>query len=476
MSELAIQLIAEAKRTNAKVLDLGNCGLTELPDELFELTELEELNVCNEYWVWEYKTWVKSGNKGKNNLITKINPLICNFKSLKILRINGHGSTNKFRISDVSSLKKLSGLHTLDLSFNEISDISFLQNLTGLRYLELSFNEISDISFLQNLSNIQSIFLNENQLSDVSFLQNLKELRMLYLGSNKISDISFLEKLNRLQNLNLSSNKISNFSLLENFSELQKLYLSRNNIRDVSFLKKLTSLNGLYLINNQISDISPLKSIIEKGVPVELEGVHKNSILLEGNPLKSPSPEIVKQGNQAILNWFNANKKALNELKLILIGDPQAGKTSILRKLKEDKFLKGEEQTDGINIESLVFKDLETFNNYPSLQEVTAHCWDFGGQETMNATHQFFMTKRCVYILVLHAREDNNVAQQIKKWASRITATGGNSSIIVLANQKDVNPGFGFVNEEELKLEFPQVKHFLKTSCKTGEGIEDRIV
>ena len=43
MSELALKLIREAKETRATRLDLGNCGLTELPDELFELTWLEEL-------------------------------------------------------------------------------------------------------------------------------------------------------------------------------------------------------------------------------------------------------------------------------------------------------------------------------------------------------------------------------------------------------------------------------------------------
>lgn len=39
----ALQIIHEAKETRAISLDLGNCGLTELPDELFELTWLEEL-------------------------------------------------------------------------------------------------------------------------------------------------------------------------------------------------------------------------------------------------------------------------------------------------------------------------------------------------------------------------------------------------------------------------------------------------
>ena len=43
MSELALKLIAEAKETRSIRLDLGNCGLTELPDALFEWVQLEQL-------------------------------------------------------------------------------------------------------------------------------------------------------------------------------------------------------------------------------------------------------------------------------------------------------------------------------------------------------------------------------------------------------------------------------------------------
>lgn len=46
MSELALKLIAEnkakhARGEDARVLDLGNCGLTEVPEEVFALTWLE---------------------------------------------------------------------------------------------------------------------------------------------------------------------------------------------------------------------------------------------------------------------------------------------------------------------------------------------------------------------------------------------------------------------------------------------------
>jgi len=37
MSELALRLIEENKKTRATFLDLGNCGLNEVPEEIGEL-------------------------------------------------------------------------------------------------------------------------------------------------------------------------------------------------------------------------------------------------------------------------------------------------------------------------------------------------------------------------------------------------------------------------------------------------------
>jgi internalin A len=49
MSTLARRLIAENKRTKATRLDLGNCGLTELPPELSDCTWLEELILSKDF-------------------------------------------------------------------------------------------------------------------------------------------------------------------------------------------------------------------------------------------------------------------------------------------------------------------------------------------------------------------------------------------------------------------------------------------
>jgi len=195
-------------------------------------------------------------------------------------------------------------------------------------------------------------------------------------------------------------------------------------------------------------------------------------LALYDNPVASPPMEILKQGRQSALDWFEATRVKLNEIKIILIGDPKAGKTSLLRRLKDGSFDEKEVQTDGVNIEDIEFGKCETFKKQTSLHQLTGHFWDFGGQEIMNATHQFFLTSRSIYILVLDARKDANVSAQIRQWIKRISATGGNSPILIIANQIDVNAGFGFENERELQEEFPQVKYFIKASCKTRKNID----
>ncbi|WDN90333.1 hypothetical protein BuS5_03304 [Desulfosarcina sp. BuS5] len=50
MSQLSLQLIEKEKQEKTGKLDLGNCGLQEIPEELFQLTWLEELSFRNQIW------------------------------------------------------------------------------------------------------------------------------------------------------------------------------------------------------------------------------------------------------------------------------------------------------------------------------------------------------------------------------------------------------------------------------------------
>ena len=376
------------------------------------------------------------------------------------------------RINDLSPLSKLIDLESLGANSNQLIELSPLEALVQLQFLELVNNQISNLSPLRGLCNLQYLNLNTNEIDDVSPISDLYNLQQLFMMNNMIFDLRPLSLLNDLQELNVGDNEISDISTLTRLVNLKSLILRNNFIDDYSPLYSLKNLRNLSLQGNLISSVSEQFINQFSEVDAILDYDLFSGLYIAGNPLTSPPIEIAIQGKEAILAWFAANKKALNEVKLILIGDPKAGKTSLLRQLQYGDFNPDEEQTDGINIERLSFGELDTFKGQKELHDLHAHCWDFGGQEIMSATHQFFLTNRSVYVLVLDARKDKEVAGQVRNWLQRIRQKGGESPVLVVCNQIDVNPGFGFENEADLRREFPQILDFVKVSSKKGTGFK----
>jgi internalin A len=381
------------------------------------------------------------------------------------------------QIKDISFLKGLTGLKDLDLSSNQISDISFLEGLTGLQSLDLSSNQISDISFLEGLTGLQSLDLRSNQVNDISFLKGLTGLKDLDLRTNQINDISFLKGLTGLKDLDLRTNQINDISFLKGLTGLKDLDLSSNQINDISFLKGLTGLRNLALNSNQISDISPISNLIQSGIPVNIDQFGEGINLFD-NPITKPPIEIVKQGNEAILTYFESlegTKKEgkgivqLNEVKVLLLGEGMAGKTSLLKRLKGLKFNKHESKTHGINIENLRLAKLPVFKHYPQLKDVVLNVWDFGGQEIMHASHQIFLTNRSIYIYVLDSRTGNKKDY----WLHHIERFGGSSPAFVAINKIDKNPNYE-LERSTLNRKYPFIQNrFHRISCESGEGLEE---
>jgi small GTP-binding protein len=184
---------------------------------------------------------------------------------------------------------------------------------------------------------------------------------------------------------------------------------------------------------------------------------------LSRNQLKTPPPEIAKQGIVAIRTYFKSldvEKQALNEVKVLLVGDGGAGKTSLVKQLRGEEFDKNEPQTHGINLRDWKIKEGD--------KKILVHSWDFGGQEIMHATHQFFLSKRSLYILVLDGRRD----EKTEYWLKHIESFGGDSPILVVLNKIDENPGFE-VNRKFLQEKYKGIKGFYRVSCAESVGIKD---
>ena len=263
MSELALQLIEKEKRERTGKLDLGNCGLTDFPKELFELDWLEELSFNDERKEFENDEWIDCQNKGGSNIFI-IEVLPREFKSflrLKKLYLSG-GSSGPWSLRNFNALKDLTNLQLLDLSQNKIRDISFLLKLNGLLDLNLSFNNIRDVSPLENLHQLRKLNLSLNRIDDFSYISQLTNLKDLILFDANVTDLGFLKNLLGLVKLELAYNDISDHSLLVNLIELEELRLSNNSIRDIEILRNLTKLKILNLGTNRIKDISCLQNLV----------------------------------------------------------------------------------------------------------------------------------------------------------------------------------------------------------------------
>jgi internalin A len=429
--------------------------------EKFEKVSLENLEHFPNCFVFDHQSHVAGISIG----LAKMYPFprtLFEFHNLKVLHIS------KCKLKDSKELSNLNGLTALDLRENHISDISALEKLKGLTTLNLSGNQIRDISALKELKGLMALDLSDNEITDISDLKELTALEILNLKGTQITDISILKELKGLTTLNLSATQITDTSILKSLKELTILNLSATQIREFPILKELNSLKILDLRDNKnVTHFPP--ELVDMGMEIKWERPHdrhESGIFLEGNMLDSLPLEIVKKGTEAIREYFKSlegEKRALNEVKILLVGEGAAGKTSLAKQLLGRPFAKGEYPTHGININPWYVLNDKSGETY-----MKVNIWDFGGQEIMHATHQFFLSKRSLYILVLDGRKD----EKDEYWLDHIKTFGGDSPVMVVLNKIDENPGFK-VNQKFLTGKYPNIKGFFRISCATKDGIEE---
>ena len=402
-------LIRQAHDENWEELDLSGMGLTELPKEIGRLTGLKKLVLGK----WDGIEWV-------GNSFTEIPEIVFELKQLEVLLI----SSNQIAIIP-ESIGQLTNLTELDLGSNQITEIpESVGQLTNLTVLSLFINQIAIIpESIGQLTNLTELDLDSNQIAIIpESIGQLTNLTELDLAGNQIAIIpESIGQLTNLTRLNLHSNQIAIIP---------------------ESIGQLINLKRLVLENNPIQNVLP--EIIRKGW-----GVYEFE---DGEP-------------QVIFAYLKQkSKRPLNELKVLLVGEGNVGKTSLIKRLRDNSFNANERKTHGIEIHS--------WNLNVKQQTININFWDFGGQEIMHATHQFFLTKRSIYLLVLNNRETDE-QNRLEYWLEIINSLSNQSPILIIGNQSDQHPLD--TNEKHYKDKYPNIKGFISTSCETSDGIETLI-
>ncbi len=388
-TSIAINRIKTCEQTKETLLDLSNCGLTELPNEIIRLTWLTNLVLGN-----------KSA-ENKNEFNGNELHLLGELKYLKHLNIS---SVNLKNLSFLAELKMLNSLH---INGNNLEDeaILALHQLKKLEELNLSDNPISDIAFLKSFKRLKYLGLSNNSaILNAEPIGYLIQLEGLDINNVRFQNFNFIKKLVNLTELSIHGNGLSDINMIQNLHKLRGLYLSYNNIVNIVPIKQLLELEYLQLWNNKITDIEPI--------------IHLNKIkfISIGNNNITDIPIEVIETND--INQIRSHYKSVqvekqkellpsNEVKLILVGNSTAGKTTLSKLLRKLPIEKQQNTTHGIQISvwQPSDEDYPILLQYPNL---TVNIWDFGGQEYYHATHHVFFNQNAVYILLWDEHTNEN--------------------------------------------------------------------
>lgn len=237
MNDKALAIIDEEKKQKSGLLNLSECELLDIPDDIAEMT------------------WLTKVNLSKNKIAQ-----IKNVKNLPAV-ISLDISLNK--ITEIENLEGLVNLQVLHLSSNQITSIKSIAHLINLKTLRLSNNKITEIKDLDPLVEPQTLRLRNNNISTIKSLATLIKLEELNIEGNQIEKIENTEKLAGLQTLNLSKNKITQIEALENAVNIVSLDISHNKISEIKNLDALINLKTLDLSVNQITEIKKMNSLVK---------------------------------------------------------------------------------------------------------------------------------------------------------------------------------------------------------------------
>lgn len=374
-----IELLKDARENKWDSLDLSNCGLKELPDELWNLHSLKVLYL---------------GNRAEKND-----------------HINTYLEISE-KIGELTNLEALSICNITDVRIPKA-----LKQLPQLRYLDC---------FGCCFTSIPNNLINKN-------------IRAIGIECSNTNELSKICKMKKLEEIFLSGSKVKSLPIeMGNLTSLKGLHLVRSEVEMIP--ESLLNLKELKFFNIAMTPLAA-------SIPEEMKKQSPYNLI----------SFICRQQNQQETYFFN-------ESKMIIVGQGNVGKSCLLDRITNNIYKEKKDSTEGIDVKRWVYNK--------NKKEYTLNIWDFGGQEIYHSTHQFFLTKRSLYIFVWDAREEEEYGR-IDYWLKTIESFAEDSPIIICINKCDKNTTrINRIDFKEYKEKYPQIQAILDISCKDNINIK----
>ncbi|XP_019626604.1 PREDICTED: malignant fibrous histiocytoma-amplified sequence 1 homolog [Branchiostoma belcheri] len=395
--------------TNVKHLDLPGCELRTLPPEVWRLTQLE---------------WLDLRRNQLQTLPVEIGQLT-NVKHLDLSRC--------MLRTLPPEVWRLTQLEWLDLSDNELQTLpAEIGQLANVKHLNLSNCKLHTLPpGVWRLTQLERLDLSSNQLqtlpAEIGQLTNVKHLDLsrckLRTLPPEVGGLTQLKELNlrrnHLQTLPAEIGQLTNVKHLD-LSWCIKLRTLPPEVGGLTQLKELDlRFNDLQTLPAEIGQLSSLR--------------HLHVI---SNPLIKPPVEVCRQGIAAVRQYFEelerSEEKIRTHLKVVVLGEKMAGKTSLVQTLDkgESTLTNVEDRTHCVEITQWAPDDNITFEVY-----------DFGGHDVYHLTHQFFLTPDAFYLLLVNLHtyscSEERYTEAVGFWLDTLNARVPGAVVTIVGSKMD---------------------------------------
>lgn len=371
---------------------------------------------------------------------------------------------------------KLDNLKTLILSNNSLSNLIITrEELNEWIDLELINNRYIDSIRNNYVGNLSTSFNELSKHSSPALSTPITSKFYTNFGSQ--DDL----QLNNDININYKATRYSKLF----FPNLSMLDISHNYLiqipKTISYLYQLSVFN--FSGNSTLTSLPP-----EMGLLTKLWNLNTRGCNL-GEPLQTMinSKSYKTCDIISYLNSILENSKPYNRLKLMIVGYQNIGKTSLLEQLRHEghsrrgratpdhwgkrignksvnmktqrgvslstvgvdlcewtyeyRPLKGSNLRDRslsrTRIANLQNSTKNLLDNH-SIGPITFRTWDFGGQREYYATHQYFLSKRSIYLVVWKITDGEKGIVGLHSWLVNIQSRAPNSPVIIVGTHYDL--------------------------------------
>ena len=361
-------------------------------------------------------------------------------------------------VEGISRLQKLKKLNLTSLSLNDALE---LDGMTSLETMFLLQVDCKRLILNKDIDTLQSFQAENCQFSDVDFLCHFPNVECLYLWHCSLPESMDLRPCRKLKELHLWTSSVKTIWNLP--AELRTLNLSSTEITRIpDGIRQMKQLEHLDLRGLRLRELP--EWLGELPLPLTTKRWPDKGILLHGTQVENVEiPPNLELSGTALRQWLASLQPnaelPLNEIKVVFLGDGEAGKSHVVQRLMQDGAKIGNfdgDATPGIAIHHNVMQ-------LPD-RTVKVHYWDFGGQEILHAMHRIFLTQRTVYVVVLNARNDTQ-DQRARFWLRYISSFDPAARVLLVLNKTDQNPRAS-INETELRRLYSQLPPVVRLSAK----------